>query len=209
VLGSSHAGRFANSIDASFVVWLALTGHDLAAFLRVRDAGLAAMTDVSDSSDDTDFVIIVYREEDQWEADVLPAAVTADFTGFLEVLSQQPSLGGTIGFVGVGDEAFIAVRVLGTEVSALLSDVLAAVDYSLAREVLEFLEIDVPDEDDVDQILPAGDLSIFADLGLDEMDLGMIVGDVDLYPDDAVLQIAERLGFGPAADRALDIALGP
>lgn len=163
------------------------------------------MNDVSD----TDFAIIVYREEDQWEADVLPAAVTTDFTGFLEVLSQQPSLGGSIGFVGVGDDAFIAVQVVGSEVSALLSDVLAAAYYPLARQVLEFLEIDVPDEDDVDQVLPAGDLSIFADLGLDEMDLGMIAGDVDLYPDDAVLQIAERLGFGSAVERALDIALGP
>jgi putative tRNA adenosine deaminase-associated protein len=171
---------------------------------RARDAG-PTMTDVSD----TDFAIIVYREENQWEADVLPARVTADFTGFLEVASQQPSLGGTIGFVGVGDDAFIAVRVVGAEVSALLSDVLAAAYYPLAREVLEFLEIDVPDGDDVDQILPAGDLSIFADLGLDEMDLAMIAGDADLYPDDAVLQIAERLGFGPAMERALDIALGP
>jgi len=163
------------------------------------------MNDVSE----TDFAVIVYREEDQWEADVLPSRVTTDFHGFLEVLGQQPSLGGTIGFVGVGDDAFIAVRVVGSEVSALLSDVLSAAYYPLAREVLEFLEIDVPDEEDVDQILPAGDLSIFADIGLDEMDLGMIAGDVDLYPDDAVLQIAERLGFGAAVERALDIALGP
>jgi putative tRNA adenosine deaminase-associated protein len=163
--------------------------------------------DVTDRTEDVDFVITVYREEDQWRADVLPASVTSDLTGFLDVLSRQPSLSGTIGFVGVGDDAFVAVRVLGNEVSALLSDVLAGAYYDLAREVLEFLEIDVPDEEEVDQILPAGDLSIFADLGLDEMDLGMIAGDIDLYPDDAVVRIAERLGFGPAVERAMDIAL--
>ena len=27
---------------------------------------------------ETDFAIIIYREEDHWEADALPAAVTAD-----------------------------------------------------------------------------------------------------------------------------------
>ena len=167
------------------------------------------MTDRSDTdrTEDIDFVIIVYREEDQWRADVLPASVTSSLDGFLEVLSRQPSLSGTIGFVGVGDDAFLGVRVLGNEVSALLSDVLAGAYYDLAREVLEFLEIDIPDEDEVDQILPAGDLSIFADLGLDEMDLGMIAGDIDLYPADAVVRIAELLGFGPAVERAMDIAL--
>jgi putative tRNA adenosine deaminase-associated protein len=57
-------------------------------------------------------------------------------------------------------------------------------------------------------VLPAGDLSIFADLGLDEMELGTISADLDLYPEDAVGGIAERLRFGDAVERALDIALG-
>ena len=58
-------------------------------------------------------------------------------------------------------------------------------------------------------MLPAGDMSIFADLGLDEMELGAISADLDLYPEDAVTHIAERLRFGDAVERALDIALGP
>jgi putative tRNA adenosine deaminase-associated protein len=161
------------------------------------------MTDAND----IDFAIIVYREEDRWEADVLPAAVTGDLTGFLTVLGQQPSIGGTIGFAGINDDAFIAFRVVGNEVSALLSDVLAGGYYPFAREVLEFLEIEVPGDDEVDQILQAGDLSIFSDLGLDEMELATIASDLDLYPDEAVQQIAERLGFGPAVERALDAAL--
>jgi putative tRNA adenosine deaminase-associated protein len=157
---------------------------------------------------DVDFAILVYREEDRWEADVLPVAVADDFASFRNVLRQQPSIGGTIGFAGIADDAFVAVRVVGAQVSALLSDVLAGATYELARQVLDFLDIEVPGEDDVDQVLPAGDLSIFADLGLDEMELAMISGDLDQYPDDAVLQIADRLGFGAAMERALDIALG-
>jgi putative tRNA adenosine deaminase-associated protein len=158
---------------------------------------------------ETDFAIIVYREEEQWEADVLPTAVTADMEGLLQALRRQPSIGGTIGFAGVGDDFFVAVRILGEDVSLFLSDLTAAVDYPLARQVLDALDIPVPSDDELDQVLPAGDLSIFAELGLDEMELGAISADLDLYPEDAVIGIAERLRFGDAVERALDIALGP
>lgn len=157
---------------------------------------------------ETDFAVIVYREDDSWEAEVLPAAVTADLGGFVRALRQQPSIAGTIGFAGIGDDFFVAVRVVGGEVSVLLSDVTAAPDYDLATQVLSFLDIPVPDED-VDQILPVGDLSIFADLGLDEMELAAIASDLDNYPEDSLVAIATRLGFGQAMDRALDAALGP
>ncbi len=158
---------------------------------------------------ETDFAVIVYREEDQWEADALPVAVTADLDGLLRALRRQPSIGGTIGFVGVGDDFFVAARVLGEEVSLFLSDLTAAVEYPLARQVLDALDIPVPAADELDQVLPAGDLSIFADLGLEEMELGALSADLDLYPEDAVIAIAERLRFGEAVERALDIALGP
>jgi len=158
---------------------------------------------------ETDFAIIVYREEEQWEADVLPTGVTADLDGLLQALRRQPSIGGTIGFAGVGDDFFVAVRILGEDVSLFLSDLTAAVDYPLARQVLDALDIPVPSDDELDQVLPAGDLSIFAELGLDEMELGAISADLDLYPEDAVIGIAERLRFGDAVERALDIALGP
>ncbi|MBV9448247.1 MAG: tRNA adenosine deaminase-associated protein, partial [Streptosporangiaceae bacterium] len=163
------------------------------------------MTDANE----TDFAIIVYREEDRWEADALPAAVTTDLDAFVNALRRQPSIGGTIGFAGVGDDFFLAVRVFGEDVSLFLSDLTAAVDYPLARHVLEALDIPVPSDDELDQVLPAGDMSIFADLGLDEMELGAMSADLDLYPEDAVAGIADRLRFGDAVERALDVALGP
>jgi putative tRNA adenosine deaminase-associated protein len=162
------------------------------------------VTDVGE----TDFAVIVYREEDRWEADCLPAAVTADLDDFVQALRRQPSMGGTIGFAGVGDDFWAAVRVIGEDVSLFLSDLTAAVDYPLARQVLEALGIPVPSDDELDQVLPAGDLSIFADLGLDEMELGAVAADLDLYPEDAVAHIADRLRFGDAVERALDTALG-
>jgi putative tRNA adenosine deaminase-associated protein len=158
---------------------------------------------------ETDFAIIVYREEDQWEADALPTAVTGDLDAFVRTLRQQPSIAGTIGFAGVADDFFLIVRVFGEELSMFLSDLTAAVDYPLARQVLEALDIPVPADDELDQVLPAGDMSILADLGIDEMELGAMSADLDLYPEDAVIGVADRIGFGDAVDRALDAALGP
>jgi len=162
------------------------------------------MSDVAE----TDFAVIVFREEDRWEADALPAEVTADLDAFVRALRRQPSIGGTIGFAGVGDDFWLAVRVIGADVSLFLSDLTAAVDYPLARQALEALDIAIPADDELDQVLPAGDLSIFADLGLEEMELGAVAADLDLYPEDAVAGIAERLRFGEAVERALDHALG-
>jgi len=182
----------------------ATRGH-LTPFPRAEHAGEVTVSDVGE----TDFAVIVYREEDHWEADVLPTAVTADLEGLVQALLRQPSIGGTIGFAGVGDDFFVAVRVLGEDVSLFLSDLTAAVDYPLARQVLAALEIPIPADDELDQVLPAGDMSIFADLGLDEMELGAISADLDLYPEDAVGGIAERLRFGDVVERALDDALEP
>jgi putative tRNA adenosine deaminase-associated protein len=166
----------------------------------------AMMTDMG--SDDV--AVVVYREEDDaWEAEVLPQALTGDLAGLILALRQQPSIGGTFGLVAVGDDFFVALRVVGGQVSVFLSDLTAALDWPLARQVMDHLEIDLPDDDDdLDQVLPAGDLSIFADLGIDEMDLGMLAGDLDLFPDEALAIIARKLGFGHALERALDAAIG-
>ncbi|GGU95664.1 tRNA adenosine deaminase [Actinomadura cremea] len=158
------------------------------------------MTDV----DATDFAVVVYREDEAWEAEVLPVALTEDLAGLIHALRQQPSLGGTVGLVAVGDDFFVAIRLLGDEVMVFLSDVTASVDWPLATQVLEYLDIPVPDDEELDQVLPVGDMSIFADLGLDEMELGAISGDLELYPDEMLLSIAGRIGFAAAFERAAD-----
>jgi putative tRNA adenosine deaminase-associated protein len=171
-----------------------------------------AMPEVSE----TDFAIVVFREEDGWDTGVLPVAVTDDLKGLIRVLRQQPSIAGTIGLAGIDDYFFVAIRILGSQVSVLLSDIGAALDYPLAEQVLDYLDIPVPDEDDLDQVLPVGDLSIFADLGLDEMELAAICSRLDFdseeepwdHVEDAVESVAARLGFGAAMERALDSALG-
>src|SRR6516162_5236462 len=162
---------------------------------------------MTDSESD-DVAVVVYREDDAWEVDLLPLALTEDLPGLIQVLRQQPSIGGTIGLAAVEDDFFVAVRVVSGQASVFLSDLTAAVDWPLARQVMAYLDLDVPDDEDFDQVLPAGDLSIFADLGLDEMDLGMIAGNLDLFPDEAIAIIARKLGFAQPLERALGLALG-
>ncbi len=162
------------------------------------------MTDVSPS----DFAVVIYREDDVWEAEVLPTALTENLDGLIQALRQQPGIGGAIGLAAVGDDFFVALRVLGNHVSVFLSDVTAAVDWPLARRVLEYLDIPVPEDEDLDQVLPAGDMSIFADLGVDEMELGALSGDLDLFPDEVLVRLARRIGFGQSLERALDSAVG-
>ncbi|WP_143590108.1 tRNA adenosine deaminase-associated protein [Thermoactinospora rubra] len=164
--------------------------------------------------DALDFAIVVYREDACWDAEVLPVALTSDLQGLIHALKQQPSESGTIGLVAVGDEFFVALRVVGDKVSVFLSDIAAALDYPLAQQVLEYLDVPIPDEEELDEILdedtvlPAGDLSIFVDLGLDEMELGILSGDIDLHPEDVLSSIAARLGFSEPFERAIDSVFG-
>ena len=179
-------------------------GGNLTPFLRECSGGELTMTE----GDTADFAVVVYREDDMWDAEVLPAALISDLDGLIHALRQQPSIGGTIGLVAVGDDFFVALRVIGGQVSVFLSDVTAAVEWPLARQVLGFLNIGVPEDEELDQVFPAGDLSIFADLGLDEMELGALAGDLDLFPDEVLASIGGRLGFAQALERALNVALG-
>ena len=158
------------------------------------------MTDMSTA----DFAVVVYREDEGWETELLPVALTEDLAGLIHALRQQPGIGGTIGLVSVGDDFFVAIRILGEEVMVFLSDVTASVEWALAHQVLDYLDIPVPHDEELDQVLPVGDMSIFADLGLDEMELGALSGDLDLYPDEMLLSIAGRLGFAHPLERALD-----
>src|ERR1700759_4008058 len=89
---------------------------------------------------------------------------------------------------------------MGAEVSVFLSDVTAAADWPLAEQALRMLDIPVPDDEDLDQVLPAGDLSIFADMGLEEWELCAIAGDLDLFPDEAVASIAGGVKRGGAPE---------
>jgi putative tRNA adenosine deaminase-associated protein len=152
-----------------------------------------------------DFAVAVVREEGSWEATALPPHMATDLQVLIAALRQQATEGSALGLVSVEDDYFVLVRVTGDEVRLLLSDVTAATESAFAREVVEMLGRPPPDEDEA--VLPVGDLAIVADLGVDAMELGALCDEIDLYPDEVLADIANRLGFGDQFDRAVDGAL--
>lgn len=156
---------------------------------------------------DDSVAVVVYREDGLWQAGPLPERLADDLDGLVAALRQQPGEIGSIGLVNVADEFFVALRVRGDETRLLLSDVTAAVAWDLARQVVTRLGLPVPGEDELEDVWPAGDLAIFEDLGLDEMELGAVLSDLDAYADEMLVTVASRLGFGEAYERAVDAAV--
>ncbi len=157
------------------------------------------------AEDAVDFAVVAYREEGRWQVRELDVAVAVELDDLLDELQRWPGDFGALGLVSVDDEYLILARVAGDEISLLLSDVTAALDSPLAREVLEELELPVPDDDEDQE--PAGDLAIAADLGLSAIDMAAMLDDLDLYPDEVLSDIARRLGFGPQFDDLVGTAV--
>lgn len=148
------------------------------------------MGDVTEQTQD--FAIEAWHEDGRWSIASLPDP--DDLTHIIDRLKKQQTNGGAVALIAIDDEFFLAIRVLGTHVKYFISDVTCAIDYEVAAEFLDIADIDQPEEDD--EPLPAGDLDIFSDLGLQSMELSTICDDADLFPDEQIEAIASRLGFG-------------
>ncbi len=155
------------------------------------------------------YAVVVFRDEfGAWQAGLLPETLGDDLDGLVAAVRQQPAPESAFALINVADEFFVAVRVDGPAVRLLVSDVTASVAWDLAAQVVEALEMDPPEEDDLEDVWPAGDLGIFSDLGLDEMELGAILADVDAYADEMLSAVARRLGFGDVYERVVDAVVG-
>ena len=159
--------------------------------------------DVEANAEGVDFALVAYREEGVWQLQELEPEVLADVDTLAGELRRYPGDGGAIGLVSVDEDFFLVVRVLGARVKLLLSDVTAATDWPIAHDVVEHLELPMPEDED--EQVPAGDLSIVADLGMGAMDMGALLDDYDLYPDEMLGDIATRLGFGRLYDELVGV----
>ena len=163
------------------------------------------MSDESEANaEGVDFVLVAYREEGVWQVQELAADAVGDIDSLTTELRRWPGDGGALGLMSVHEDFFLVVRVLGERVKILLSDITAATDWPIARSALQHLEIPVPADDD-EQVL-AGDLAIVADLGMGAMDMGALLDDFDLYPDELLGDIARELGFGSQYDELVGVS---
>jgi putative tRNA adenosine deaminase-associated protein len=156
-----------------------------------------------------DFALVAFREDGQWQVGELPSRAAEDLDQLLAAVRQQPSEGVTLAFCSYGDDFFLAARPHGPSVQLLLSDVTAVGEWPIAQQVVDALEEGGGDStpDDLETVQPAGDLDIFADLGVSAMEVAAVCSDLELYPDEMLAQMAARIGFGPQFDQAVDADL--
>ncbi len=129
-----------------------------------------------------------------------------DLDGVITGLRRVATEGAVFGLVCVDDEFFVIIRPIPGGVALLLSDATAALDYDLAADVLDLLQVETPDDDEVDDDAVAGGRS-----GAAGRPRRARAGDAvdrrrrrDLYPDEQLAMIAHRAGFGDELQRVID-----
>ena len=153
---------------------------------------------MSEQSDAVDFALAAYREEGVWQVQELAHDVPVDMDSLSHALRRFPGDGGAIGMVAIDEDFFVVLRVAGARTRVLLSDITAAGEWELADSAVQFLGL--PDPEDEDDQVPAGDLDLLGDLGMSAMDLGVLLDDTDLYPEEILSEVARALGFGDLFD---------
>lgn len=130
-----------------------------------------------------------------------------DLDGVLTALRQLASSGAPVfALLDIDGEFFAIVRPVPGGASLFVSDATAALDYDLAADVLDLLNVPTPDEDDADDGAWAeGDYAILADFGVSEQEMALLVDDEDLYTEEQLLWIAERCGFEEQFARLAEI----
>jgi putative tRNA adenosine deaminase-associated protein len=158
---------------------------------------------MSEQSGAVDFALAAFVEDGAWQVQDIasPAYDTIESLG--HALRHVSGEAGAVGMVAVDEDFFVIVRVDRTTTRVLLSDVTAADEWELAQSAIDFLGLPPPEDDDIE--VPAGDLDLLGDLGMHASDLGALLDDVELYPDEMLSEIARRLGFGGLFDDAVGL----
>jgi putative tRNA adenosine deaminase-associated protein len=161
------------------------------------------MSEMTDAEvDKVDLAVVAYRDEGDWQVQELPVRALDDVDGIARELRRYPGENGALALIAVDEDFVLLVRVLGEQVRVLLSDASAATDWALARSAVRHLGVRVEEDEEE----PAGDLGIVADMGFTAADMGALLDDHDLYPDEVLGEIAGRLGFGERFDDVADLA---
>jgi putative tRNA adenosine deaminase-associated protein len=156
---------------------------------------------MTEQSGGIDFALAAYREEGVWQLQEIASPAYDSVESLAHALRRLPGDGGAVGMVAVDEDFFVIVRVSGAITRVLLSDVTASDEWELAQSAVEFLGL--PPAEDEDEQVPAGDLDLLGDLGMHAMDMGVLIDDFELYPDEMLSDIARKLGFGKLFDDAV------
>lgn len=154
--------------------------------------------------DEIDLAVALYHEDGTPVVQSVDLDLANDLDGLIDALRRMPGDAGAIGMVSIDQDFFVITRVRGRVVQLLLSDSLASQDWPIARDVMDYLGAELPEEEDENE--PVGDFDLFADAGLPEMEMEAICEESDDAVE-ALEEIAERVGFGKALSKVV-AALG-
>ena len=161
------------------------------------------MSDVSDAEvGEIDLAVVAYRDDGDWNLAELPDRSLDSVETIANELRRYPGENGALALISVAEDFALLVRAQGSLVRVLLSDASAATDWSLARSAVHHIGIHVDVEDDP---APAGDLAIFADIGMSARDMGALLDEDDLYPEEILSEVADGVGFGPKFDELVGL----
>lgn len=158
---------------------------------------------MAETLDAVDFAVAAYRDGGAWVVRELAHDLEADVDALVGALRRFAGDGGATAMVGLDDDFFVIVRVAGSRTHVLLSDISAVDEWDLAESAVDFLGLPFPEDDD--EQAPAGDLDLFDDLGLSGLELGSMLDDTDLYPEELLSDIARAVGFGELFDDAVGL----
>ena len=103
-----------------------------------------------------DFGCIAWHEDGRWDASALNS--TRDIGLIIDALKSQQTNGGAIALIAIEDEFVIIGRVLGDQMQMMISDITYALDYEVAAELVEILDLEFPQDEDESQ--PGGDIDL-------------------------------------------------
>ncbi len=162
------------------------------------------MAEITDAEvGEIDLAVVAYRDEGDWNLAELPDRSLDDVDTIARELRRYPGENGALALISVAEDFVLLVRAQGSLVRVLLSDATAATDWSLARSAVDHIGFHVDDEDEQ---APAGDLAIFEDMGMSAADMGALLDDYDLYPEEILSDVAANVGFGTKFDDLVGIS---
>ena len=147
-----------------------------------------------------DFGVLAWREDDVWRASRL--TITRDLGSIMDQLKAQQGDAGSIALIAIDEEFFIIARSTGRTMQMMLSDVTYAVEYEIAADLIDALDLPFPEDDDDPQ--PGGDIDLLSDFGINAMDLEIMSDHLEMYPEEQITSLAHRLGFGEQFDQLYD-----
>ncbi|HML49789.1 MAG TPA: tRNA adenosine deaminase-associated protein [Propionicimonas sp.] len=153
------------------------------------------------TEDDIDLVIAMYREDGQPVALALDLDLANDLDAMITQLRRVPGDAGAVGMVSIAEEVFVLVRVRGKRVQVFCSDAAAAEDWPIARDAVDFLDAELPD--DTEDGYPVGDSDILADVGLPDFELEAMAEDYDEDTSTLLERIATKMSFGSEFTKAM------